>query len=251
MECNKYLELLSARLDGALTPEEARELEEHLSRCPECRAAGAQLAALQSAFRDLEDVPPPEGFAQGVMGRIRREEKKVIPLFRRPQVRALAGLAACLALAVGLYGASRPQKTDRTDIMLRSFSQDASLEMADTPQITAYAAPEAAPCNGAKMPGSSDLEAVETLPAERLSDSAVLVLDRMPQGAEELIPPETAVTFSPDTGEEGYRWLDVQGEPETLARIEQLALEQAIPSSRSAEPLENMRYDLVILQPNH
>ena len=36
MSCDKYLELLSARLDGALTGEEERELEEHLAICPGC-----------------------------------------------------------------------------------------------------------------------------------------------------------------------------------------------------------------------
>ena len=40
MSCDKYLELLSARLDGALTEEEERELEGHLSRCPAVRADG-------------------------------------------------------------------------------------------------------------------------------------------------------------------------------------------------------------------
>ena len=94
MDCDRYSELLSARLDGALTEAEEQELEEHLAAC---RAAGAQLAALQAGFAEVEDIPAPEGFTQGVMDRIRAEEpKKVIPLFKRPQVRALAGLAASI-----------------------------------------------------------------------------------------------------------------------------------------------------------
>lgn len=156
MDCDKYMELLSARLDGALTEEEERELEEHLAACPDCRAVGAQLSALQGAFPELEEIPVPEGFTRGVMDRIRASEApKVIPLWKRPQVRALAGLAACLVLAVGLYGASQQKKQADWDITVRSFNKDdltveeeypqvnASLadpEPADAPEIAFYAA---------------------------------------------------------------------------------------------------------------
>ena len=154
MECDKYWELLSARLDGFLSAEEEGELDAHLAVCPDCRAAGAQLAALQGAFSELEEVEAPEGFAQGVMDRIRAEEKpKVVPLFKRPQVRALAGLAACLVLVVGLYSAARFRHQDLP--LPRSYGKDAVEEMdeasacealtapelEDVPQIAAYAAP--------------------------------------------------------------------------------------------------------------
>lgn len=170
MPCDRFTELLSARLDGALTPEEERELEEHLAACPDCRAVGAQLSALQGAFPELEEADAaPEGFARGVMERIRTEKspQKVIPLFKRPQIRALAGLAACLVLVAGLYGASRSKEQAGWDMMTRSFHKDdvedvadssaceslrgeengpmvnaalADPEPADAPQITSYAA---------------------------------------------------------------------------------------------------------------
>lgn len=129
-------------LDGALTEAEERELEGHLAACPDCRAVGAQLSAHQEAFPELEEAgTAPEGFARGVMDRIRASEApKIIPLFKRPQVRALAGLAACLVLVVGLYGASRPRNLDETvkmDMAVRSFSQDAQAESEENPQINA------------------------------------------------------------------------------------------------------------------
>ena len=77
MACDRYFELLSARLDGALTQSEERELEEHMANCPECRTVGAQLAALQAGFAGLEEISAPEGFTQGVMDRIQKQ--KVIP----------------------------------------------------------------------------------------------------------------------------------------------------------------------------
>ena len=97
---------ISLQLDGMLEPEEERELEAHLANCARCRALKRELEAVHAAFPQLEDCPAPEGFAGGVMERIDAlEEKrpKVVPLFRRPQVRALMGLAACAVLCVGLY----------------------------------------------------------------------------------------------------------------------------------------------------
>ena len=36
--CERYTDLISARLDGELTGEEERELEAHLACCPACRS---------------------------------------------------------------------------------------------------------------------------------------------------------------------------------------------------------------------
>lgn len=264
MDCDRYIDLLSARLDGALTEEEERELEGHLSRCPAVRAAGAQLAALQAGFAEWEEVPAPEGFAQNVMERIRAsEEPKVIPLFKRPQVRALAGLAACLALVVGLYGMSQPRKEDGMDMMLRSFSQDAVEEFSDVssqealpgdgagprvnaalagpedaPQIAAYAMPPADTSTGTAgmEKAAPNCYGADSLTGDRDYAEVVLTLDRMPEGGWELIPPET---FSSPVG------LTVS--VELMEQLEQLALEQGIGVSRVAGPEANDHCLIVIL----
>ena len=239
MSCDKYLELLSARLDGVLTGEEERELETHLAVCPGCRAAGAQLAALQGAFPELEEVSAPEGFARGVMDRIREETSpKVIPLFKRPQVRALAGLAACLVLAVGLYGASRPHnldKTEKMDVTARSFNRNASVEdgegplvnatlvgpdSEEVPQIAAYAAPGAQGLGKAVPDSPVDTERTLVPPEADVA----LILDRLPDGAAELIPSGVTVSHDVESGADVYTWLTA----EELAAIEALAFEQGL-----------------------
>lgn len=279
MSCDRYWELLSLELDGLLSGDETEELKEHLAVCPDCRAARSRLAALHSAFRELEEAETPEGFAQGVMERV-RGEKKVIPLFRRSQFRALAGLAACLMVVVGLYSAGHSQRKVDEGMMLRGFSKGmvegmedvsacgslsgdgdnpmvnaalAAPEPEEAPQIAAFTAPESTTCDGVRRAGGSGVEAADGLPAERLSDRAIMVLERMPEGAEELIDLEAAVTWNPATGEEGYRWPDdpnAPGEPEALAQIEQLAVEQEMCVERSSAPAEELLYDLVVLQPN-
>lgn len=255
MACDQFLELLSARLDGALTEAEEQELEEHLAACPDCRAVGAQLSALQGAFPELEEVPAPEGFTQGVMDRI-RAEKKVIPLFKRPQFRALAGLAACLVLVAGLYRASQPvnfEKTIKMDVTARSFSQDALTQETDgaasleeLPQITAYAAPEAT--YGADMQKAVPNSVGDGLENDRPLLEGTTTLERMPEGAAELIPPETAVI--PTDDRRGSIYLDLP--LEVLDQIERLAQEQGIgvTAERCSAPGAEVRYNLEILQPN-
>ncbi len=261
MACDRYLELLSARLDGALTEAEERELEEHLAACPDCRAVGAQLSALRGAFSELEEAgTAPEGFARGVMDRIRAEEpKKVIPLFKRPQVRALAGMAACLVLVVGLYGASRPRslgETVKMDMEVRSFSQDAQVEseenpqvnaspanpeLAAAPQIAAYAASETDTSAGTVgMAPDSTADGLEGSERKLVPDmayaEAVLTLERMPEGGWELIPPETPVSLD---------GLTVSAE--LMEQLEQLALEQGISVSLESGPEDNDHCLIIIL----
>lgn len=248
MSCDRYVALLSARLEADLDGEEERELEAHLLVCPGCRAAGAQLAALHGAFDELEGAEAPEGFAQGVMNRIRAEARpKVIPLFKRPQFRALAGLAACLVMVVGLYNTSRFRhldKTEKMDVTVRSFSKDAQVadgespmvnasladsEPGDAPQITAYAASEAQGMEKATRDSGADGENA-LVPPEA---DAALILDRLPEGAAELIPSDASVSHHVETGVDVYTWLTA----EELAAIEALALEQGLISGTcAAEP---------------
>ena len=91
MNCEQMLELLSARLDGELNQAEEQAVQAHLEQCPECRALWEQLSALQFSLEDLEILPAPEEFAQGVMARVRQESRrpKVVPLWKHRQVRAL------------------------------------------------------------------------------------------------------------------------------------------------------------------
>lgn len=332
MDHDGYLELLALSLDGELTQEERRALEEHLAHSPASGGVGAQLAALQESFKELEEFPAPEGFSQGVMERI-RAEKPVIPLFRRPRFRALAGLAACAVLAVGLYGVSSYQKRwdeGSNAMMVRSFAPDCPEEDTDlsvcealydgeeTGENTpAYTAPEEkkpetagkkemVTAAGAASPEKSVRDAAGSAPSDRAAESvengapaaaavgapepdetvgpaavgapeldetvgpaaayagavltgvedeveepeadpwpalAHLVLDRMPQGAEELIPPETQASPANNLLGMAYQGLTL----EQLEQIRQLAEEQDIGASRSEDEAEDGQYILLIL----
>ena len=106
ISCERAWELLSQQLDEPLSPQEKQELEEHLAACPSCRKDKEELELLDQALRNLGEIQAPADFTQRVMAQMQQQTQskpKVIPLWRRPQVRALAGLAACALLCIGIY----------------------------------------------------------------------------------------------------------------------------------------------------
>lgn len=100
MNCDKALEAISAELDGALSAQEARELEAHLKTCAECRRLRAELGAIEQGFDTLK-TDAPQTLAPSVMRAIRAEK----PRKRKPH-RSMwfIAAAALLALVLGAAG---------------------------------------------------------------------------------------------------------------------------------------------------
>ncbi len=115
MICEEALALMSAKLDGALSPDEEAELQEHLATCPDCRALMETLEGLDEKLADLRE-PAPEGLKKGVLYRIDQATGKAKPARRRwfgPGT-ALGAVAAILVLLVGLKVIPLPM-LERTD----------------------------------------------------------------------------------------------------------------------------------------
>lgn len=102
--CEDYEELISARLDDALTDEERAALDAHLAGCPRCRRTADELAQVDAALRSLAGAAAVEPVAR-VLEQIEPSER-VVPL-RRPR-RALWGVACAAVLAVVLVAGSGP-----------------------------------------------------------------------------------------------------------------------------------------------
>ena len=259
MDCERCLEQLSARLDGELSAGEAAELEGHLAQCPACRTLARQLEQLHGGFPALEELEAPAGFAQGVMDRIREERPagRVIPLFRRPQFRALAGLAACAALCLGLYGAGqlggtapdRGELSTDSSISLYSLTPEADGEDSGAAPAQYGAAPRA---NAALV--SPEAEGAQTDAFDGAGEppqsgpsqaafSQVLTLDALPEGAAELLSPDTVVSHSTADGSDTYSPLT----PEQLDAIQALAQAQGITGDRTSSEGQEGPCALVIL----
>ncbi len=98
--CTEYAALLDLFVDGELDTAEMEQVQAHLEDCPGCRAYVDDALLIRAAFPDVEDVEVPEGFAAGVMERIRADGKKNAEAQKsgRRWLRTLVPLAACCAL---------------------------------------------------------------------------------------------------------------------------------------------------------
>lgn len=105
--CEKYAALLDLFVDGELPPEEMDRVRAHLADCPGCRAYVDDALAIRAGFPDAEDTVVPDGFAEGVMKRVREasaKEEQTVERKRRSLRRWMgtAALAACCALVIFL-----------------------------------------------------------------------------------------------------------------------------------------------------
>lgn len=117
MTCEDALALISAKLDGELSPEETEALNAHLEGCPACRQWMEAMAAVDRRVAALEE-PAPEGLKKGVLYRIDQATGKAKKPGRRwfgPGT-ALGAVAAVLVLLVGLgvipLGKQAARRTD-------------------------------------------------------------------------------------------------------------------------------------------
>src|SRR5919206_2869551 len=117
MEADAIHELTPAYALDALDEQEEREYEEHLARCPHCRAELASLTETATSLAyGVESPLPPPGLRDRILEQARAERPNVVPL-RRPAWRswpaAVAAVAAAAAIGLGIWAASLSSSLDR------------------------------------------------------------------------------------------------------------------------------------------
>lgn len=79
MRCRQVDRLIEPYLDGRLTGARVSRLEEHLHRCPSCRARVGEAARVRQVLAEEVRPQAPHGFAARVMSQVYAEES-----LRRP-----------------------------------------------------------------------------------------------------------------------------------------------------------------------
>lgn len=200
MACKEIREMISAYVDGEASPEEVREVREHLRACAECRSVEQQMRALGVGVARAEAHVPDE-FRDRLFARMEKEDllPKRRSIFAFSVRWAAVPLAAAAALA--LYAMSSRE-------ILREFSPTVR-----PPQV---ARQTTGPANAPPLPGASS-------PASRAAGGERE--DKQPQVA------VAAGTLSPEDREIVAN-LEILEDPELFDEPQIDEMEIFVPSSR-------------------
>jgi anti-sigma-K factor RskA len=121
MEADALHDLTAAYALDALEAEEARRYEAHLARCGRCRDELASLSESASALAYATEAPqPPADLRARILAQARSERPNVVPL--RPRwikpVAAVAAVAVCAAIALGIWAVSLSNRLDQREAEL-------------------------------------------------------------------------------------------------------------------------------------
>lgn len=155
--CEEYAALLDLYVDGELTAEEMERVRAHLEDCPGCQAYVDDVLAIRAGFPDAESTVVPEGFAGGVMERIRQDARKNEKTAERPRRHiwcwaGTAAMAACCALVIlaayngGMSDGSAPAAVTMEAAVeepnVRAFAGEDAPAAQDSAEIEKPAAPK-------------------------------------------------------------------------------------------------------------
>lgn len=101
MVCEEMRGKIDEYLDGALSPEEAKRFEEHMSSCPDCSEELQLARAVLKALGELGEIEVPSDFLGRVHEKI--DAEKARSRKRLIYIRRAGALAACIVLAAAVY----------------------------------------------------------------------------------------------------------------------------------------------------
>ena len=165
-ECEKYMDAISAYIDGELDEIEKAELKAHLEACGNCRSYLEAIKAISDV--DAEEEPVPDMLRIKVMDRIHKQKKQ------RDMGKIMRYLGLCACIAIVVFVAPR----------LPHLGCGASKD-AVAPETMECVADEAAPTEGMNSAGRAEYK------AEKDCASAPGAAPSAPEApAEKCAPPE-------------------------------------------------------------
>jgi len=170
MTCPEFIDLLSSRIDGDLTPPQRVRLEAHLQACADCRRGAEQMERAVAWVRGLERLPaPPPPLRLAGLAQTRRSAWGAL----RPLALAASAVLAALLAWEGFEAlvtpgpATSPALTTSTDEMAGARDSSNANPTLAAPSPTS-AGPRVLPAPAAvpEPAGELDPRLAATLPAE-------------------------------------------------------------------------------------
>ena len=155
MDCEQALILISAALDGEITPEEREQLNSHLDRCAECRAIADDFGLISAALTEEIEIPV------GLTEQMRAAVKDTSQNRKRTFLHRYGSLAAMLAIVLSLGAIVVSGAGGRNDVALFSGMGSAKMDAA-------------APAEAAPMPVPSVAAETKGKPQELLTADSAL-----------------------------------------------------------------------------
>jgi|GEM_PF-1872488 len=138
-DCSRYIEQISAMVDGELSEEQESELRTHMEGCEDCKRVYDAFSEISEVFSGELEAPP-EMLAEGVMYKIGLKKKNFSGvLFGR-----FTAIAACFAVIL-LGAAHFGLLSERTSSAAPSTQALASATPKSTPTDYSLSAPSVAP----------------------------------------------------------------------------------------------------------
>ncbi len=198
-DCEKYLELMSAMLDGELSGEQEAELLTHIDTCTECKRVYNAFKGISGALTE-ELVAPPDTLVKGVMYKISNRKKSE----RRFAFGRFTALAACLALALfgashfGLLDGTKLGSTERSAAAPKAAESQALMEDSTPENSDAEADERAGATATGNVEGSGQTMLTQGVPVSETIDGTVLqfgfsspnILTASDTGTQELKEPD-------------------------------------------------------------
>lgn len=187
--CDEYLELISAAVDGALSPNQQEKLNAHLASCAECQRLFDDLLSLHAAIADLPPAEIPAGLKDRIMDAVAAEAEnaKVLPFApkekKRSPIRWQRWLASAAVLALVVMGtwSWKPWESRADRPQAKEVTSDLGMDSASfTVMGTAGAADGAAPAAPAPQPSSLSAPADASAEAAAVPEPASAPLDAAP-----------------------------------------------------------------------
>ena len=132
-QCQRYMEWISAGLDGELSPDEEVLLREHLALCPHCAALLSDFSLLRESGDEILLSPPPE-LTEAIMAQVRAPSVKKsggrVLLFRRSGI--AAAVLALVLVGAGVMGRLSPAADPAGGVLPPRAGQVESFSLART-----------------------------------------------------------------------------------------------------------------------